>query len=220
MQESSELIASLRATWEQVVAGFPRFFTALLLLLFGYVLARTARRLAIKLFRLLKVDILAEKIGIEGFLIQGGVEFTAITLLGGAVYWGILFITFVALLNQLAVPAGMELLGRIVLFIPNVVVAVIVLIFGTVLSRFVGMVTYSYLSNLGSKGANVIAAVARFAILGFVVAMAVEQLGLKSAILVSGFQIAFGAVCLALALAFGLGGRDWAAKILERFWKT
>ncbi|MEA3244546.1 MAG: hypothetical protein U9Q74_00170 [Gemmatimonadota bacterium] len=219
MQDHVDVITSLQATWNQIVAGLPDILTAVLLLLLGWVLARVARRLATKLFRFLKVDTLAENIGIEGFLIQGGVEFTTVTLLAGAIYWGILFLTFVALLNMLAVPAGMALLERIVLFIPNVVVAVIVLIFGTVVSRFVGAVTYTYLNNVGSRGATVIAAVARFAMLGFVIAMAVEQLALKSEILVSGFQIAFGALCLALALAFGLGGRDWAAKILEKFWK-
>lgn len=219
MQDHIDVITSLQATWNQIVAGLPDILSAVLLLLLGWVLARVLRRLAVKLFRFLKVDTLAENIGIEGFLIQGGVEFTTVTILAGALYWGILFLTFVALLNMLAVPAGMALLEKIVLFIPNVVVAVIVLIFGTVVARFVGAVTYTYLNNVGSRGATVIAAVARFAMLGFVIAMAVEQLALKSEILVSGFQIAFGALCLALALAFGLGGRDWAAKILEKFWK-
>lgn len=220
MQETSDLITSLRATWLQILDVLPTILTAVLLLLLGWIVARIGRRLAIKLFRFLRVDTLAENIGVEGFLMQGGVEFTAVTLLGGAIYWGVLFLTFVALLNTLAVPAGMELLQRIVLFVPNVLVAVIVLIFGSVTSKFIGSVTYTYLNNVGSKAAGPIAAIARFAMLGFVVAMAVEQLALKSAILVSGFQIAFGALCLALALAFGIGGRDWAAKILERFWKV
>jgi hypothetical protein len=220
MQATTDLITSLGTTWDQIVEVIPSILTATLLLLLGWLVARVLRRLSIRLFRLLKVDDLAEHIGIEGFLLQGGVEFTAVTLLGGVIYWGVLFLTFVALLNMLAVPAGMELLERIVLFVPNVVVAVIVLIFGTVVSRFVGSVTYTYLNNVGSKGATVIAAIARYAMLGFVIAMAVEQLALRSEILVSGFQIAFGALCLALALAFGLGGREWAARILDKFWKV
>lgn len=220
MQETSDLITSLRTTWTQIVDVLPAVLSALLVLLVGWVLARVARRLSIKLFRWMHLDTAAEKMGIEGFLMQGGVEFTAVTLLGGLIYWAILFLTFVALLNTLAVPAGMALLERIVLFVPNVLVAVIVLIFGSVVSRFVGAVTFTYLNNVGSKAASAIAALARFAILAFVIAMAVEQLELKSEILVSGFQIAFGALCLALALAFGLGGRDWAARILAKVWKV
>jgi hypothetical protein len=77
-------------------------------------------------------------------------------------------------------------------------------------------VTYTYLNNIGSKAATVIAALARYAMLAFVVALAFEQLDLRSEILVTGFQIAFGGLCLALALAFGLGGREWAARVLDR----
>lgn len=219
MEQNSDLITSLRMTWDQMVVVIPDVLAAVLLLVVGWLVARVARRLAIRLFRWLKVDTVAENVGVEGFLIRGGVEFTTVTLLGGLVYWTILFLTFVALLNMVVVPAGTELLHRILLFVPNVVVAVVVLIFGSVVARFVGSVTYTYLNNVGSKGATAIATVARFAMLGFVLAMAVEQLALKSEILVSGFQIAFGALCLALALAFGLGGREWAARILDKFWK-
>lgn len=220
MQSTSDLLTSLQTTWAQIAGSIPAIASAVLLLLLGWFLARIARRLAVRLFRWMKVDRLAESAGIEQFLLQGGVEFTTVTLLGGAIYWGILFVTFVVLLNMLAVPAGTELLVRIIRFVPNVVVAVIVLIFGSVVARFVGSVTFTYLNNVGSAAALPIATVARYTVLVFVVALAAEQVILRSAILVSGFQIAFGALCLALALAFGLGGRDWAARILENRWKA
>ena len=220
MDSTTDLFTSLGATASQLVQVLPSVATGALLLLLGWILARVARRLSIRLLRALRVDALAEQIGIEGFLMQGGVEFTAVTLIGGAVYWSVLFLTFIALLNMLAIPVGLDVIEQIVRFIPKVVVAIIVLIFGSVLARFVGSVTYTYLNNVGSNGASAIAGIARYAILGFVIAMAVEQLALKSEILVSGFQIAFGSICLALALAFGLGGRDWAARILDKYWKV
>jgi hypothetical protein len=219
-QDSYDLIGSLRETWVGVTSALPRVAAAALIPLVGWLIARGARRIAIRTLRLAQVDRLAEKVGIEGFLLQGGVEFTAVTLIGGAVYWGILFIAFVILLNMLTVPAGTALLEQIVRFVPNVVVAVIVLVFGTVVARFVGSVTHTYLNNVGSRAADVIAGIARYTMLVCVIAMAVEQLSVRSQILVSGFQIAFGAFCLALALAFGLGGREWAAKVLNRVWKV
>lgn len=219
MPTTNDLITALQATGEQFVRALPAILTAALLLLLGWLLARAARRAVIRVSRWMKLDLLAEHLGIEGFLVQGGVEFTTITLLGGAIYWGVLFLTFVVLLNMLALPAGIDLLERIVRFVPNVMVAVIVLIFGTVVSRFVGSLTYTYLNNVGSTGAKTIAAIARYSVLVFVIAMAAEEVAFHSVVLVSAFQIAFGALCLALALAFGLGGRDWAARVLERFWK-
>jgi hypothetical protein len=213
---TNELIRSLQDTWEQILVVLPRIALGLLLLLVGWVLARTLRKGAIRVFRLLHVDKLAEKSGLEDFLVQGGVRFTTVSLLGGLVYWLVLFATFVALLDVLGLPAGQELLGRVVHFLPNVVLAVVILMFGTMLSRFVGSLAYTYLNNVGSSAAAPIAALARYAVLIFVIAMAAEQLALRSEILVSGFQIAFGALCLALALAFGLGGREWAARLLDK----
>jgi small-conductance mechanosensitive channel len=219
MQQTTDVLSSLRTTWRQFVEILPRVAIAILLLLVGWVLAKVARRVAMRVARWLRVDTLAERAGFEDFLLQGGVQYTTVTLIGGVVYWTILFLTFVALLNVLAVPAAAALLERIVAFIPNVLVAVVVLIFGSVLARFVGSVTYTYLNNIGSQAANVIGALARYAMLVFVIAVAMEQLRLRADILVTGFQIAFGGLCLALALAFGLGGRNWAERILDRFWK-
>jgi hypothetical protein len=220
VQESGNLFVSLRESWNAMLLVLPDLVAVALVPILGWLVARGARRLVIKALRLVRADALAERIGLEGFLLQGGVEFTAVTLIGGAVYWAILFLAFVIVLNMVTVPAGTDLLEQIVRFVPNVVVAVIVLVFGTVVARFVGSVTHTYLNNVGSKAASTIAAIARFTMLVFVIAIAVEQLSLRSQILIAGFEIAFGAVCLAFALAFGLGGREWAAKVLNRIWKV
>lgn len=216
MNTTNELIQSLQDTWGRVLNVLPRLALGLLLLLVGWALARMLRKGAIRLFRFLQVDRLAERAGLEDFLVQGGVRFTTVTLLAGVVYWLVLFATFVALLDVLGLEAGEELLARVVHFLPNVVLAVVILMFGTMLSRFVGSLSFTYLSNVGSSAAAPISALARYAVLVFVIAMAAEQLALRSEILVSGFQIAFGALCLALALAFGLGGREWAARLLDK----
>ena len=102
-------------------------------------------------------------------------------------------------------------------YLPNLVLAVGILVFGSLFARIVGGLVYSYLSNIGSSAAEPISALARFALLGFVLFTAAEQLAIESRVLVSAFQIAFSAVCLALALAFGIGGRDWAASVIDRY---
>ena len=92
-----------------------------------------------------------------------------------------------------------------------------ILVFGSLLARIGGALVFSYLSNIGTPAAGPVAALARYALLAFVVFMAAEQLAIRSEVLVSGFQIAFAAVCLAAALAFGLGGREWAAQVIARY---
>jgi hypothetical protein len=217
MFESSTLLQSLRNTWTEVAAILPDIALALLLLIVGWLLAKLIRRLAIRAMKAARVDELAEHSGLDDFLVQGGVELTAVTLIGGALYWLILGAVFVALLDALGLRTAEVLLNRLASFVPNLVVAVGILVFGSLLSRVVGGLVYSYLSNIGTAVAEPIGALARYALLVFVVFMAAEQLAIRTEVLVSAFQIAFAALCLAAALAFGLGGRDWAEKVINRY---
>jgi hypothetical protein len=216
MAQTQILVSSLEETWTAVVGFVPALVLAAALLLAGWLVAKLARRLVIRLLRRLRIDEAAERAGIDDFLVQGGVRFTAVTLIGSAVYWIIALGVFVAVLEGLGVGAAGDLLRRMVNYVPNLMLALGVLLFGSLFARVLGVVVFTYLSNLGSDAAAPIAAVARYAVLVFALFMAAEQLAVQSAILVSAFQIAFGALCLALALAFGLGGRDWAAGVLAR----
>lgn len=216
MDDTATLVDSLRRQGERVWDVLPDIGLALLLLALGWLLARFARKAVIRLLRALRVDEVAERAGIEDFLVQGGVQYTTITLIAGTVYWLILLGVFIALLDALGVRAAGELFVRLTHFVPNVMLAVGILVFGSLLARVVGGVVTSYLSNVGSTTAEPVGALARYAMLIFVVFMAAEQVAIGSAVLVSAFQIAFAAVCLAAALAFGLGGRDWAARVIER----
>lgn len=202
-----------------MAAVLPKVLASILLLTFGWIVAKLARKATIRVLRLLKIDVMAERSGIEDFLLRGDVKFTAVTLLGSLVYWTILFTVVLAVLNSMGLEVAAQLFNRIILYLPNVVVAIIVIIFGTQFARFVQGLAFTYLSNVGIAGAEVISFIAQYALLFFVVSVALEQLQIGGQVLVSAFQIAFGALCLALALAFGLGGREWAGQVLSRMLK-
>lgn len=217
MFESSTLLVSLKDTWSRVLGALPDILLAFVLLLAGWLVAKLARKLAIRMLRWLRVDVLAERAGFEDFLIQGGVRMTTVTLIAHTIYWLILAGVFIALLDALGVRGAGELQTQVVVFLPNLVLAVGILVFGSLFARVVGRLVYSYLSNVGSMAAEPVGMLARWAMFTFVVFMAAEQLAIRSEILVSAFQIAFAAVCLAAALAFGLGGRAWAEQLLARY---
>lgn len=219
MSDAWILLDSMKESWHQILSFLPRVLMTLVLLIVGWGVAKLLRRLALRVFRLIHLDEMAEKAGLDDVLLQGGVRFTTATILANAIYWLILFAILLALLNTLGLGAAAGLIDRIVFYIPNVILAVMILVFGTLFARFVGGAAFTYLSNIGSAAAESISAVAKYAVLFFVLSLAFEQLAIQSQILIAGFQIAFGSACLALALAFGLGGRDWAANVLERYWK-
>jgi hypothetical protein len=213
----STLLRSLRNTAGEIGAVLPDLALAILLLIAGWLLARVVRRVAIRTLRMLQVDQLAERSGIDDFLVRGGVEATTVTLLAGLLYWLILAVVFIVLLEALGLQTADLLLARLSAFIPNLILAIGILVFGSLLARVIGGLVFSYLSNIGSAAAEPIGALARYALLVFVLFMAAEQLAIQTAVLVSAFQIAFAAVCLAAALAFGLGGREWAARVISRY---
>ncbi|MBP1648046.1 MAG: CmpX protein [Bacteroidetes bacterium] len=212
-------LGSMKSFWIDVGHALPGLFAAMLLLLVGWVVARVIRRGVLRLLRLVHVDELAEKAGIESFLLQGGVRYTTVTLLANFVYWMIMFAVILAALDSLGLQNAAVLFNKIILFMPNVVVALLVLMFGAFVAKIVRAITFTYLSNVGISGADVIGHIAQWAILLFVASVALEQLSIGGQILVSAFQIGFGAFCLALAIAFGLGGKEWAADILSRIRK-
>lgn len=213
------LLDVLRGTWDQVAAFLPRLAVAVLLLVLGWVLARLVRRLVIRGLRLVKADVAAERAGVEDFLLQGGVRFTTVTLVGSFAYWAVNLTVILAALTVLGVETAGQTVNRLVLHLPNLVTAVVVLILGALLGQFVGALTHAYLANLGVTGARAMSIIARWAVVVFVIAVSLEQLSIGGQVLVSAFQIAFGALCLALALAFGLGGREWAARVLDSFFR-
>lgn len=217
MIESSTLVDSLRRTGQAILAMLPDLLLAVVLLIAGWLIAKLVRRLAIRILRTLRADELAERAGFEDFLIQGGVQVTTVTLIGNTIYWLILAGVFIALLDALGMRSAGALLERMIDFVPNLILAVGILVFGSLLARVVGALVFSYLSNIGSAAAEPIAAMARYALLIFALFMAAEQLAIQSEVLVSAFQIAFAALCFAAALAFGLGGREWAARQIERY---
>lgn len=215
-QQLDVFVASLTSFWTQLASFIPQLLAALLLLFVGWILANLARTGVIKLLDLLRFDSLADKTGIEAFLKQGHVDISLGRLIANLVYWVIIFIVIVTVANSLGLHLVAELFNKIVLYIPNVIVAILVLVFGILIARIINRLVFAYLTNIGVQGALTISTLSEYAMIIFVVFVALEQLEIGTTLLTAAFQIGFGAIGLALALAFGLGGREWAAGVIKR----
>ncbi len=211
-----QILHGLQESWYQIAAFVPRLVVGAVLLILGWLLARALERLAVRVLRMARIDVAAERSGLDDFLLRGGVRFTIVTLLGKALYWGVLLVISFVVFNVLGLTMGPALLDRLTTFLPDLVAALLVMAFGSLGARFIRGMAEAYLNNIGIAGGDTIALLVQGALMIFVGVLALEQLGINTALLVSAFQLAFGAFCLAMALAFGLGGRKWAEAILER----
>ena len=215
-QQLDVFVASLTSFWTQLAGYVPQLLAAMLLLFVGWILANLARTGVIKLLDLLRFDSLTDKTGIEAFLKQGHVDISLGRLIANLVYWVIIFIVIVTVSNSLGLHMVAELFNKIVLYIPNVIVAILILVFGILIARILNRLVFAYLNNIGVQGALTISTLSEYAMIIFVVFVALEQLEIGTTLLTAAFQIGFGAIGLALALAFGLGGREWAAGVIKR----
>lgn len=218
--EMQGLLDGFAGLGERAVAFVPRVFLAFLGLIIGWLIARGLRNLTKRLLRRMRLDAAAERVGIDDYLVRGGVRSTTATLVADAVYWVTTLASVLAALSILGVNTASHLLDRLALAIPNGIVVLLFVIMGSLLGQFVGALTFSYLNNIGISGPRAISLLAQYAITLFVVSVGLEELSIGGQMLISAFQMAFGALCLALALAFGLGGREWAARILDSWWKS
>jgi hypothetical protein len=217
MQEIDIFVASLTSFWNEFAIFVPKLFAALVLLFAGWMLAKLARSGLTRLLKALHFDRLTEKSGIDVYLAQANLEVSIISLLGTLLYWLIILVMIVTVANSLGLQMVADLFNRVVFYIPNVIVAILILVFGTILARFINRVVFAWLNNVGFDGALTISTFSEYAMMVFVFFIAMEQLQIASELLTAAFTIAFGAIGLAFAIAFGLGAKERAGRILDQF---
>ena len=210
------LLEAYETFFNKLADYLPSLIGALLILIVGWIIAKLVKTAAIKLLKLIKLDVVTEKAKIDQFLRDGGSKKTAIDIIGAMIYWLIMLIVILAGLDALGLGVASELFNQIILYIPNVIVAVLALIFGVFLAGFIAQVVSTYLANVGVTNSKAIGAIAKYAIILFVISLSLTQLSIGEELVTNAFLLLFGAVCLALGLSFGLGGKEWAASVIKK----
>jgi hypothetical protein len=218
MQTMDFLLESLRGFAAQAADLLPKLLLAFVILLVGWLLARLVRALFGRALHAMNFQILTQRAGVDAFLARGGVPLDATGLLAALAYWMVLLGSLLLASNGLGLTYVADIVERIVMFIPNAIVAVLIIAVGAYFARLVGDSVAAYCRNVQIPDADLLGRLAKAAILVFVVLISLDHAGIGGSVLRQSFLIILGGVVLALALAFGLGGRRWAAALLERWW--
>jgi len=216
MDQVNLVLDTVRTYLVEIGRFLPKLTGALIVLVLGWLIAKAARWAIVNGLKLARFNVLAEKAGVDDFLKRGGSRKTTIDVLGILGYWLVILITLLTAFNTLGLGVVAELLRRVVLFVPNVIVAVLIIAIGLYFARLLAESVITYSKNVGLEDAETLGRITRYAIMAFVVILALAQMDIGGEILKNAFYILFGSVCLALALAFGLGGQKWASEVLER----
>jgi flagellar biosynthesis protein FliQ len=212
------LLEPLRVFLRQVGDLLPRLLLALLILIAGWLVAKAVRFAIVRGLRAANFHVVTERAGLDGFLRDGGIESDTTEILGVLVYWLVILGALVVGFNTLGLAYVTDLLGRVILFVPKVMVALLILAFGAYFARFIGNAITAYCRNMHIQDADLLGKLAQYAIVTFVVLIALDQVNIGGDIVRQSFLIVLAGLVFALALAFGLGGKDWAAELLERWW--
>jgi hypothetical protein len=192
----------------------PNFLAMLLLLLTGAVLAGAVRVAFGFLLPRLGIDRFAERSGLRGLATRGGVGRPVSAVVALALGWLVMTVFVLLAVAALDVRVAMDFVSRAFAWLPHLLVALVVLIAGGLVAGFVRRSVLIAAVNAGLASARLAGGGAYAAVLVLFGAIALEQVGLGIRVVLVAFAILFGGVVLALALAFGLAGRELAREAL------
>ena len=207
-------INSLNEFWIQLIHFVPKLLAVIVILFFGWIIAKLARTAVKRLLLLTQFDKAAQKSCLEAFINHGNFNVTLSGIISQVVYWLVILLFVITGASALGLSEVAVLLQQLASYLPHIIVAILVLIFGTLLARFVNRLVFAWLYSIKFSHALAVSTSAEYGIQILAIFVALEQLGIGTQLIHSLFIIVFGALFLALALAFGLGGREWAAKVI------
>ncbi|MGZ3559396.1 MAG: mechanosensitive ion channel family protein [Thermodesulfobacteriota bacterium] len=213
------IIESFNKFLGKVLIFLPNLLAMVTILIIGFLIAWAVKVLLLRFLKAIQFDRVSKQWGLSDVLSKGGVAYSPVSLLTRFFYWVIVLITLILGINALEVTATQKLITQFFNYLPNVFAAIIILVIGYLISMFLGQATLIAAVNAQMESAKILARAVRWFIIILSLTMALYQLGIAEKVIIAAFSIFFGGVVLALAVAFGWGGRDLAKDFLERLYK-
>ncbi len=188
----------------------PQLIGAIVILIVGYVVAKVLQAVVVRILRAVGFEGWMERGGIKQFFDRTQTRETPASVLGKLVFWFVFIIAITMAADALGIPQVSAVLAQLIAYIPNIIAAILILILAALLANFLAGVVR------GATGSDILGSVARYAIIVYAVFAALTQLGIAVQLTANTFLILLGAVALAAALAFGIGGREVAGEIIEK----
>lgn len=205
----------VKAMLIKIWSYIPTILGAIVILVVGWIIAKFVEAVIVRALKAARLDVVSDKAGIANMLAQGEIKWTLSELLGVIIYWIVMLSVLAAALNALNLTVASDLLSRLVAYIPNIIVAIFVLVLGSFLATFVAGIVRTAASNAGIGAAKLLAKVTQAVLIIFAIIIAVEQLNIATAFIAFAVNIILASIGLALALSFGLGCKDIAAKAMQ-----
>src|ERR687884_834809 len=204
------MVESFRNALEVFLSYIPQLIGAIVILIVGYIVAKVLQALVGRVLQAIGFDGWMEKGGIKQFFDRAQTNQTPHSVLGQLVFWFVFIIAITMAADALGIPQVSAVLAQLIAYIHNIIAAILILILAALLANFISGIVR------GATGSDILASIAQYAIIVYAVFAALTQLGIAVQLTANTFLIVLGAVALAGAIAFGIGGREVARDILEK----
>lgn len=213
------IVASFDKFLGKVVTFLPNLLAMITILVIGFITAWVIKTLLLRFLKAIQFDRVSERWGLTHVLSRGGMAYSPASLVSRFFYWVIVLITLILGINALEVAATQNFIAQFFSYLPNLFAAVIILVIGYLIAIFLGQATLIAAVNARMESAKLLGRAVRWFIIILSLTMALYHLGIAEKVIVAAFSITFGGIVLALAIAFGWGGRELAKDFLERLYR-
>ncbi|MAF20384.1 MAG: hypothetical protein CMI55_01740 [Parcubacteria group bacterium] len=217
IQTWTEVItSSLQTLWIGFVGFVPSLLGAIIVFIIGWVIAALLGRLAAQIIGVLRIDSILEKIGFKKSLSRANLKLDSGKFIGELVKWFFIIVFLMAATDILRLPQVTEFLRKVLLYIPQLIVAVLILLAAVLIANFLQRLVKASVEAAGFGSANFLGSVTKWAILVFAILAALLQLGIVPSLIQTLFTGVVAALVISSGLAFGLGGKELATQILNK----
>jgi hypothetical protein len=162
--------------------------------------------------KMVRLDVISDKAGVSNVLAQGDIKSTVSEIIGAIVYWIVILVVLVTALNALNLTIAAQLISTIVAYVPNILIALFVLVLGSFLAGVINTIVRTAASNAGLANAKILGQLAQTVLVIFAFVVAIEQLRIATAFIALAVNVILASIGIGIALAFGLGCKDIAGK--------
>jgi hypothetical protein len=213
------IMTSLTTALALLLSGIPKILGFLVILIIGWLIASAVAAAVAAILRTVKFNDLAQRGGFTGFVQNMGIRQDAAGFIATLAKWFIRLIVLVSAFDALGLPAVSQVLQQFLLWLPNLVVALVVLVIAGLVANALATLVRGAAAQSKLGNPDLLATIARVAVWAFAIVVAVNQIGIAATLINTLFMAVVGALALALGLAFGLGGRETAAQIVRNWYE-
>jgi hypothetical protein len=203
----------------KVLTFLPNLLAMITILIVGLIIAWLVKILLLRFLKAINFDMVSERWGLTDILSKGGITYSPANLLSRFFYWVIVLVTLILGINALEVAATQNFIAQFFNYLPHLFAAIIILVIGYLIAIFLGQAALIAAVNAQVESARLLSRAVRWFIIILSLTMALYHLGIAEKVIIAAFTIIFGGIALALAIAFGWGGRELAKNFLEKLSK-